>query len=174
MASTLLDAAGIAKAVDDLAGEISAARQADCPLAMMGVRTRGATLAHRLAEKIAAATGQAVPVGELDITLYRDDLTQIGHSPVLKGTDIPFNVEGTEIILVDDVLFTGRTTRAALDALMSFGRPRYIRLAVLVDRGNRELPIRPDFVARQIETTPDQEVRVKLVETDGVDEVLLC
>jgi len=163
----------IGAAVDELAAAICKVRQPDCPLAVVGIRTRGATLARRLGEKLTARLGGEVPVGELDITLYRDDLSQIGPTPVLKGTDIPFDLEGTEVILVDDVLFTGRTIRAALDAMRDLGRPRFIRLAVLVDRGNRELPIQPDFVTKRLQTEPQQDVRVRLAEVDGVDEVVL-
>jgi pyrimidine operon attenuation protein/uracil phosphoribosyltransferase len=140
---------------------------------LVGVRSRGVPLARRLAEKIRDASGVGVPVGALDITLYRDDLTTISAHPVLKATDIPFPIEGRTVILVDDVLFTGRTVRAALDELIDFGRPGRIELAVLVDRGHRELPIRADYAGKTLTTSRDEAVQVMLQEEDGVDRVVL-
>ena len=140
---------------------------------LVGVRSRGVPIARRLSDKLKQASGTAPAVGALDITLYRDDLTTISSHPVLKATDIPFSIEGRTVILVDDVLFTGRTVRAALDELIDFGRPGRIELAVLVDRGHRELPIRADYVGRTLTTSRDENVQVMLQEEDGVDRVVL-
>ena len=141
---------------------------------LVGVQTRGVPLARRLARLMTGAGAGAEPrVGALDITLYRDDLTTIAAHPVLKGTDIPGSLDGRTVILVDDVLFTGRTVRAALDELVDFGRPSRIALAVLVDRGHRELPIRADYVGKTITTARDEIVQVMLEEEDGEDRVLL-
>jgi pyrimidine operon attenuation protein/uracil phosphoribosyltransferase len=140
---------------------------------LVGVRSRGVPIAKRLSQKIEQASGVATPVGALDITLYRDDLTTISTHPILKATDIPFPLEGQTVVLVDDVLFTGRTVRAALDELIDFGRPGRIELAVLVDRGHRELPIRADYVGKILTTTRDETVQVMLQEEDGADRVLL-
>lgn len=142
-------------------------------LAIVGVRTRGVPLARRLAQNIAAIAGREVPTGALDITLYRDDLMRqpVGPQPVVRRTEIPFSIDDRRIILVDDVLYTGRTVRAALDALIDFGRPRSIQLVVLVDRGHRELPIKADYVGKNLPTSPKESVQVRLVEIDGRDEV---
>jgi pyrimidine operon attenuation protein/uracil phosphoribosyltransferase len=140
-------------------------------LALVGVQRRGVPLARRLADAIEEHEGVRLPVGALDITFYRDDLSMVAQQPVVKGTDIPFDVNGLTIVLVDDVLYTGRTIRAAMDALMDFGRPRAIRLAVLVDRGHRELPIRADHVGKNVPTSREELVRVHLAETDGVEGV---
>src|SRR5262249_20028999 len=134
----------------------------------------GVPLARRLASKIAAIDGVAPPVGLLDINLYRDDLSRIAEHPVLRRTEIPFELDDRAVVLVDDVLFTGRTVRAALDALMDLGRPRRIQLAVLVDRGHRELPVKADFVGKNLPTSPTELVEVRLAETDGADEVLIA
>ena len=143
-------------------------------VAMVGIRARGVPLAQRLAQAIAETEGREVPVGMLDITLYRDDLAMRADHPVVRRTEIPFSVDGLTIVLVDDVLYTGRTVRAALDALIDLGRPRRIQLAVLVDRGHRELPIRADFVGKNVPTARDEEIVVRLEETDGVDEVVIA
>ena len=142
-------------------------------LALVGIRERGVPLARRIAAELRTITGVEPPTGALDITLYRDDLMRhaVGPQPVVRSTDIPFDIDDRVILLVDDVLYTGRTIRAALDALIDFGRPRAIQLAVLVDRGHRELPIRADYVGRNIPTSRQQSVQVRLVETDGRDEV---
>jgi pyrimidine operon attenuation protein/uracil phosphoribosyltransferase len=140
---------------------------------LVGVRTRGVPLARRIATLAREASGVAAPVGALDITLYRDDLTTIAPHPVLKGTDIPVSIDGKTVILVDDVLYTGRTVRAALDELIDFGRPARIELAVVVDRGHRELPIRADYVGAEVKTAPGETVQVTLAEEDGEDRVAL-
>jgi pyrimidine operon attenuation protein/uracil phosphoribosyltransferase len=141
---------------------------------LVGVRSRGFPLAQRLSQRIREASGVAPAVGALDITLYRDDLTTtVATQPILKGTDIPFSIDGRTVILVDDVLYTGRTVRAALDELVDFGRPARIELAVLVDRGHRELPIRADYVGKTLTTSRDENVQVMLQEEDGGDRVLL-
>ena len=140
-------------------------------LAIVGIRARGDALAKRLRDAIRANEGVEVPLGALDITLYRDDLTRVGYAPVVRETAIDFTVDDRVVVLVDDVLFTGRTVRAAMDALVDYGRPRAIRLAVLVDRGHRELPIRADFVGKNVPTSLGVDVRVRLVESDGRDEV---
>ena len=139
----------------------------------MGIRARGDLIATRLHEAIRRNESIDVPLGSLDITLYRDDLTRIGHAPVVRESVIPFSVDDRIVVLVDDVLFTGRTIRAAMDALVDYGRPRAIRLAVLVDRGHRELPIRADFVGKNVPTNLTDDVRVQLVEVGGADTVEL-
>jgi pyrimidine operon attenuation protein/uracil phosphoribosyltransferase len=140
-------------------------------LALVGIQRRGVPLARRLADAIAEHEAVRLPVGALDITFYRDDLSLIAQQPIVKGTDLPFDLNGTTIVLVDDVLYTGRTIRAAMDALIDYGRPRAIRLAVLVDRGHRELPIRADHVGKNVPTSREELVRVHLTETDGEDGV---
>jgi len=142
-------------------------------LALVGIRSRGVPLARRLARLLAEGARAEPAVGALDITLYRDDFTSIAAQPITKGTDILFSIDGRTVVLVDDVLFTGRTIRAAMDALVDYGRPRAIRLAVLVDRGHRELPIRADHVGKNVPTQAGDDVRVHLVEVDGRDEVEL-
>ena len=139
----------------------------------MGIRARGDVIATRLHEAIRRNEGVDVPLGSLDITLYRDDLTRIGHAPVIRESMIPFSVDDRIVVLVDDVLFTGRTIRAAMDALVDYGRPRAIRLAVLIDRGHRELPIRADFVGKNVPTAVSDDIRVQLVEAGGADQVEL-
>ncbi|MEA2536775.1 MAG: pyrimidine operon attenuation protein / uracil phosphoribosyltransferase [Chloroflexota bacterium] len=140
-------------------------------LALVGIQRRGVPLAHRIADAIAEHEGAVLPVGALDITFYRDDLSLIAQQPLVKGTDLPFDLNGTTVVLVDDVLYTGRTIRAAMDALVDFGRPQAIRLAVLIDRGHRELPIRADHVGKNVPTSREEIVRVHLAETDGEDGV---
>ncbi len=165
--------AELARTIRRLAHEIVESNGGAENLVIVGLLTRGEPLAARLAEAIAAFEGVSPPVGRLDIGLYRDDLTQRDPPPPVRPSDIPRNLDGTTVVLVDDVLFTGRTIRAALDAIRDFGRPARVRLAVLVDRGHRELPIRPDFVGRNIPTAPWQAVDVRLMETDGEDAIYL-
>ena len=167
----LLTGDDIRRAVSRIAHEIVERDRDVRALAIVGIRSRGDVLATRIRDAIQAHEGTAVPLGSLDITLYRDDLTRIGYAPVVRESAIDFSVDDRVVVLVDDVLFTGRTIRAALDALVDYGRPRVIRLAVLVDRGHRELPIRADFVGKNVPTKPTDDVRVHLVEVDGRDEV---
>jgi pyrimidine operon attenuation protein / uracil phosphoribosyltransferase len=169
----LLDAAGMARAISRMGREVVEAEGGTDGFVLIGIRTRGVPLAQRLAAEIARAEGVQVPVGLLDITLYRDDLTTIASSPVLKKTEIPFAVEGRNVILCDDVLFTGRTVRAAMDAILDFGRPRKILLAVLVDRGRRELPIEAQYIGKKIATSATEIVSVTFKETDDEDDVWL-
>jgi pyrimidine operon attenuation protein/uracil phosphoribosyltransferase len=169
--TAIMNAEQIARASDDLAQAVVAGRRPDAPLVLVGIRTRGVTVAERLARLLLERHSLRVPVGALDITLYRDDLSQIAHAPLLHGTEVPFAVDGKEVVLVDDVLFTGRTIRAAMDAICDLGRPASIRLAVLIDRGQRELPIQPDYCAMRVATAPHERIDVLLEEVDGVDEV---
>jgi pyrimidine operon attenuation protein / uracil phosphoribosyltransferase len=168
----LLDAADVKRALRRMAHEMLERPAESERLVLMGIRTRGVPLARRLAADLAAIEGLEVPVGTLDVTLYRDDYAQTGPR-ALGETHLPTDLDGTVVILVDDVLFTGRTIRAAMDAVMDYGRPQAIRLAVLVDRGHRELPIRPDYVGKNLPTARGDDVRVHLEESDGADEVLL-
>lgn len=142
-------------------------------LVIIGIRTRGVTLAQRLQRLLSARYRAEIPLGTLDITLYRDDLSQLASQPLVQATDLPFDVSGKKIILVDDVLFTGRTVRAALDQLVDFGRPGVVRLLVIIDRGWREYPIQPDFVGKKIETALNENVQVRLKEIDGEDGVYI-
>jgi pyrimidine operon attenuation protein/uracil phosphoribosyltransferase len=168
----VLDEHGLDRALTRIAHEILERNGGAKDLNFVGLRTRGVTIAQRLAGKIARIDGAAVPVGTLDITLYRDDLDMRG-APVVRGTDIPFSIKDKTVVLVDDVLFTGRTIRAALDALIDLGRPRMIQLAILVDRGHRELPIRPDYVGKNLPTSRRESVAVRLREHDSEDRVVI-
>ncbi len=172
--SILLAADDVRRAITRIAHEIVEREPDLSQLAIVGIRARGDVLAARLRDALRVIDGREVPLGSLDITLYRDDLTRIGYSPTVHRTDIPFSVDDRVVVLVDDVLFTGRTIRAAMDALVDYGRPRAIRLAVLVDRGHRELPIRADFVGKNIATAIGDDVRVRLAESDGRDVVELA
>jgi pyrimidine operon attenuation protein / uracil phosphoribosyltransferase len=167
----LMDAALVSRTLDRMAHEIVERHPDLAGAALVGVRSRGVPLALRLARLVKQASGVELPVGALDISLYRDDFTTIAPQPVTKGTDIPFSIDGRSVIIVDDVLFTGRTVRAALDQLIDFGRPARIELCVLVDRGHRELPIRADYVGKTIGTSLAQTVQVRLREQDGEDGV---
>ncbi|HEY2941780.1 MAG TPA: bifunctional pyr operon transcriptional regulator/uracil phosphoribosyltransferase PyrR [Vicinamibacteria bacterium] len=169
----LLDAERLSRALARIAHQIVERPRDAEGLVLVGVRTRGVPLARRLARLVAEAGAPPPPVGALDITLYRDDLTTVAPQPVLRRTEIPGSIDGRTVVLVDDVLFTGRTVRAALDEIIDFGRPARIKLAVLVDRGHRELPICPDYVGQTITTARDESVQVLLQEDDGVDRVLL-
>src|SRR5512145_972201 len=168
----VLDETALDRALTRIAHEILEKNGGAKDLAFVGLRTRGVSLAHRLSAKIAQIDGTTLPVGALDITLYRDDLGMRG-TPVIRGTDIPFSIKAKTVILVDDVLFTGRTIRAALDAIIDLGRPTSIQLACLVDRGHRELPIRPDYVGKNLPTSRGERIQVQLVEVDEVDQVVL-
>jgi pyrimidine operon attenuation protein/uracil phosphoribosyltransferase len=171
--AVVMDAARIDRTLTRLAHEIVEKNAAMGDLVLVGIRTRGVPLAERLARKILEMKKVEVPVGILDITLYRDDATTIGPHALLKATLIHFPIDEKKVILVDDVLFTGRTIRAALDGIMDFGRPRSIQLAVLVDRGHRELPIRADYVGKNLPTSREERVEVSLAEEDGTDAVRL-
>lgn len=170
--SRIRDAEGLALLIEGMAGQICEGRRRDAPLRLIGIRTRGFPIALRLAEALKPLVGDVSPVGALDITLYRDDLDKGDRWPVLRGTEIPFWVEGADIVLVDDVLYSGRTVRAALNAVCDLGRPARIRLAALVDRGHRELPIQPDVVGLRVETTRDEQVRVRIRPVDESDEIV--
>jgi len=167
----IMDDTNVDRTLTRMAHEILESNRGVESLALVGIRTRGVPLARRLAQKIRDIEGADVPVGLLDINLYRDDLDTIADHPVLRSTEIPFPVDDCRVILVDDVLFTGRTIRAALDGIIDLGRPAFIKLAVLIDRGHRDLPIRADYVGRQASTTLKQKVKVELQEIDGRDRV---
>jgi pyrimidine operon attenuation protein/uracil phosphoribosyltransferase len=167
----IMTADEIRRAVIRISHEIVEKQAGTAGLVLVGIQRRGVSLAHRLADAIAEHEGVTLPVGALDITFYRDDLSMLGQSPLVKGTDVPFEIEAATVVLVDDVLFTGRTVRAAMDALREFGRPRAVRLAVLVDRGHRELPIRADHVGKNVPTSREELVKVRVTEIDGEDGV---
>jgi pyrimidine operon attenuation protein / uracil phosphoribosyltransferase len=169
--TTVLTADDMRRALRRMGHELSERHRGVHDLVLMGIRTRGVPIAERLAGILAELEGADVPHGALDVTLYRDDYASTGPRP-LGRTDFPADIDGRTVVLVDDVLFTGRTIRAAMDAVMDNGRPRAIRLAVLVDRGHRELPIRPDVVGKNIPTARDDQVKVHLAEIDGTDEVV--
>src|SRR5438093_4153333 len=171
--SVVMDADRIGRTLARIAHEILERNRSIEELALVGIRRRGVPLARRIAATIKDINQHEVPTGALDITLYRDDFMRhaVGAQPVVGRTDIPFSIDDRRILLVDDVLYTGRTIRAALDALIEFGRPRSIQLVVLVDRGHRELPIKADYVGKNLPTAPSQSVQVHLTETDGRDEV---
>ena len=172
--SKVLDQEGIEKSLTRIAHEILEKNKEDLDgLVVVGIMTRGATLAERIHQLIQQLSGKTLPVGVMDITLYRDDLTQIAQSPVVHETRIDFDMTDKKVVLVDDVLFTGRTVRCAMDELVDFGRPRAIQLAVLVDRGHRELPIRADYVGKNLPTSLNEIVHVKLREMDGIEEVVI-
>src|SRR5712671_7608528 len=169
----IMDADRMSRTLTRIAHEIVERNRGVKGLALVGIRTRGVFLAKRLAKALQQITDEPVPTGALDITLYRDDLMRhaVGPQPLVRKTEIPFSIDNQKILLVDDVLYTGRTIRAALDALIDFGRPREIQLIVLVDRGHRELPIKADYVGKNVPTSLKENVHVRLTETDGTDEV---
>ncbi len=167
----IMTADEIRRATTRLSHEIVEKQAGTTGLMLIGIQRRGVPLARRIAASILEHEGVEVPVGALDITFYRDDLSLVAQQPIVKGTELPSGIDGQTIILVDDVLYTGRTIRAAMDALVDFGRPQAIRLAVLVDRGHRELPIRADHVGKNVPTSREESVRVHLDETDGEDGV---
>jgi pyrimidine operon attenuation protein / uracil phosphoribosyltransferase len=169
----VMDAEGIDRSLTRIAYEILEKNKGIEDLVLVGIRTGGVFLAERLRRKISGIEGKEVPLGILDITLYRDDLQTSHRKPRLGKTDIPFSLDKKKVVLIDDVLFTGRTIRAAMDALIDFGRPRLIQLAVLIDRGHRELPIRADFVGKNLPSSLWEAVSVKLTEKSGSDEVVI-
>ncbi|MEI8175393.1 MAG: bifunctional pyr operon transcriptional regulator/uracil phosphoribosyltransferase PyrR [Candidatus Omnitrophota bacterium] len=170
----IMDKEAIASAITRISHEILEKDGNKEGLAVIGIRSRGDVLAKRIADQIGKIAGVEVPLGILDITLYRDDLTQVAEHPLVKATIVDFDINGKRIILVDDVLFTGRTIRCALSELSDFGRPRSIQLAVLIDRGHRELPIRADYVGKNVPTALSEVIEVRLQETDQAEEVMLC
>jgi len=169
----VMDAAGISRALSRLASQIVEHNRGTADLLLVGIRRRGVPLAERIAEKISQLEGTRPPTGQLDITLYRDDLSTVGPRPVVNRTDIPVDVTDSTIVLVDDVLYTGRTVRAALDELVDFGRPSRVELAVLIDRGHRELPIQADYVGKHVQTTADEIVKVMLEDYDEEERVIV-
>jgi pyrimidine operon attenuation protein / uracil phosphoribosyltransferase len=171
----VMDADRMSRALTRIAHEILERNRGLDELALVGIRTRGVPIARRLARTLKEINGDDVPTGALDITLYRDDLMRhpVGPQPLVRRTEIPFSIDDRKIMLVDDVLYTGRTIRAALDALIDFGRPRVIQLIALVDRGHRELPIKADYVGKNLPTSLKQSVQVRLQEIDGTDEIVI-
>lgn len=173
--AVILDEVALSRALTRISHEIIERNKGISNCVLVGVKTRGIYLANRIAEKIAQIEGQQIEVGEIDISLYRDDLstkTSTGD-PIVNGSNIPFQITTKRVILVDDVLFTGRTVRAAMDALIDFGRPSQIQLAILIDRGHRELPIRADYVGKNIPTSLNEKIVVQLTEHDGQDQVVI-
>jgi len=169
----IMEGKGIQAALERLSEEITASTDNPRKLALVGIHTGGVFLANRIAALISGKLGFQVPVGTIDITLYRDDWTRLHTQPVLKGTDLPFPLDDLDLVLIDDVLYTGRTVRAALDALIDYGRPQRVRVAVLVDRDHRELPIFSQFVGMAVDTSAEEQVNVLLSEKDGVDRVVI-
>jgi pyrimidine operon attenuation protein / uracil phosphoribosyltransferase len=171
--ATIIDPQGLDRTLKRLAHEILEKNKGAANIVVVGIRTRGEFLARRIVRLIEEVEGIKPPLGSLDITLYRDDLLGKLEQPRLQGTDILFDISGKDVVLVDDVLYTGRTIRAALDELIDLGRPRSIQLAVLIDRGHRQLPIRADYVGKNVPTSSDESIRVHVSEVDGEDSVLL-
>ena len=170
--TVLMDSEGIRRALTRISHEIVEKNKGVENIVLVGIRTRGVPIAERLADTIEAIEGKRPPVGVLDITLYRDDLSTLSYQPIVHPTELPVDISGKTIVLVDDVLYTGRTIRAALDALIDMGRPKTIQLAVLIDRGHRELPIRADFVGKNVPTSSREVVSVQLNKTDGSEKVV--
>ena len=171
--TVLMDSEGIRRALTRIAHEIVEKNKGVDNIVLVGIRTRGVPIAERLAENIEKIEGKKPPVGVLDITLYRDDLSTLAYQPIVRPTELPVDITGKIVVLVDDVLYTGRTIRAALDAVIDNGRPKTIQLAVLVDRGHRELPIRADFVGKNVPTSSKEVVSVQLQATDEAENVIL-
>lgn len=169
----IMDESGINRAVTRIAHEIIEKNKGIEDIVLMGIQRRGVPLSKMIAEKIKSVEGKDVPVGILDITLYRDDLSTLAEHPIINGTEINFSINGKKIVLVDDVIYTGRTVRAAIDAIMDIGRPKMIQLAVLIDRGHRELPIRADYVGKNVPTSKFEVVNVKLYDVDKVNVVTI-
>ncbi|HZJ56887.1 MAG TPA: bifunctional pyr operon transcriptional regulator/uracil phosphoribosyltransferase PyrR [Clostridia bacterium] len=170
----IMDEAGINRALTRIAHEIIERNKGIQGVVLIGIQRRGVPLAYRLAQNIKEYEGVKIPVGILDITLYRDDLSTLAEHPVINSTDIPFDINGKTVVMVDDVLFTGRTARAAMDALIDLGRPTSIQLAILIDRGHRELPIRADYVGRNLPTSRSEIVNVQVVEVDKINKVTIA
>ena len=170
----IVDADGLRRIVTRIAHEIVERNKGVDDLVLVGIRRRGVPLASRIAEKIKEFEGRSPIEGSLDITLYRDDLSTVANHPVVGATEIPVDINGKVAVLIDDVLYTGRTVRAAMDALIDFGRPRTIQLAVVIDRGHRELPIQANYVGRQVQTTDAEVIEVRLKEVDDEERVMMC
>ena len=171
--TVLMDSEGIRRALTRISHEIVEKNKGVENIVIVGIRTRGVPIADRIADAIETIEGSRPPVGVLDITLYRDDLSTLSYQPIVHETELPVDISGKTVVLVDDVLYTGRTIRAALDALIDMGRPKIIQLAVLIDRGHRELPIRADFVGKNVPTSAREVVSVQLKNTDGSEKVLI-
>ncbi len=169
----IMDKAAINRSLTRIAHEIIERNSGTDNIVLVGIYTRGVYLAQKIAEKINSIESRNIEIGSLDITLYRDDLSKLGENPIVNSTNIKFSIDEKNVILVDDVLFTGRTVRAAMDALMDFGRPKSIQLAILIDRGHRELPIRPDFVGKNVPTSKNEIIHVRIFDVDGAEDVLL-
>ncbi len=171
--AVLMDATMMDRALTRIAHEIIEHNKGIDNLCLIGIQRRGVPMAQRIADKIAAIEGKRPDVGILDITFYRDDLSMLAEHPVINGTSLPFAIQGLKVVLVDDVLYTGRTVRAAIDALFDFGRPAQIQLAIMIDRGHRELPIRADYTGKNVPTSRNEIIHVKIKEFDGEDQVIL-
>lgn len=171
--TVLMDSEGIRRALTRISHEIVEKNKGVDNIILVGIRTRGVPIAERLADSIECIEGKKPPVGVLDITLYRDDLSTLSYQPIVHPTELPIDITGKTVVLVDDVLYTGRTIRAALDAIIDMGRPKSIQLAVLIDRGHRELPIRADFVGKNVPTSSHEVVGVQLNVTDGSEQVII-
>lgn len=169
----LMDDKAMARAITRVSHEIIEKNKGIEDVVLVGIKTRGVPIANRIAKKIESIEGQSINTGEVDITLYRDDLKEVNADPVINGSNIKFDINDKVVVLVDDVLYTGRTVRAALDAIMDIGRPKSIQLAVLVDRGHRELPIRADYVGKNVPTSKSEVISVKLLEIDSEDSVTI-
>ncbi len=169
--SQIMDKAQMERSLQRMAHEIIEQNRGLEKIRLVGIRSRGVPIAERLSSYLKLISNQEIPVGILDITLYRDDLSTISHQPVIKGSALGFDIEDAVVVLVDDVLYTGRTVRAAIDALMDFGRPKQIQLAVLIDRGHRELPIKADYVGKNVPTSKEEIIKVALEDIDGEDSV---
>ncbi|MBN1892832.1 MAG: bifunctional pyr operon transcriptional regulator/uracil phosphoribosyltransferase PyrR [Clostridiales bacterium] len=172
--AVLLDDSAISRALTRIAHEIVERNKGLNDLVIIGIQRRGVPMAKRIAGILESIESAKAPVGILDITFYRDDLSMLSAHPIVNGTDIPFDVNGKTIVLVDDVLYTGRTVRAAIEALFDMGRPASIQLAIMVDRGHRQLPVRADYVGKNVPTSNSESIRVELKEVDGIDRVVLC
>lgn len=172
--AVLMDATMMDRALSRIAHEIIERNKGIDDLYLVGIQRRGVPMARRIAQKVAAIEGRSPEVGILDITFYRDDLSMLSEHPVINGTSLPFTLQDKKIILVDDVLFTGRTVRAAIEALFDLGRPQQIQLAILIDRGHRELPFRADYIGKNVPTSRSEVIHVLISEIDGEDQVLLC
>jgi pyrimidine operon attenuation protein/uracil phosphoribosyltransferase len=169
----IMDENAVARAITRISHEIIEKNKGVDNLVLIGIQRRGVPLARRIANKIRDVENREIPVGILDITLYRDDLSLLNEHPVINGTELDFDIAGKKLVLVDDVIFTGRTVRAAIDALMDINRPKMIQLAVLIDRGHRELPIRPDYVGKNVPTSRSEIVHVNVLEIDGLNNVTI-